>query len=332
MRPVKKTAITQYNRVDYDVLRTYLFTQIGAYCSYCEQPIGNDSAVEHKVPKSARNGFDTQATEWRNVLLACQSCNSAKSDQPSKRAVDIIDQGSNDEDWYLATLRLWVWPDRNSNMPSQPAPPVDEIYQLIRYERSARTQESLVNAGLLRKNWGSVVPAWAQAPQTKTWVLPNDNYINTLGTSANAMRLRVKNTIAGLNLNFNDTDDRRYNDRRVDNRDAARNDALSALGELEGIYFSGVPGPSKAPVIVTIKTVREAALATGFWSVWFSVFREALDNPAAGTRWHGVSADDRKKVLSRTLLYYYPDEQGGKETVSLFPGTDNTRINMGAFS
>ncbi len=330
MRPVKKRAITVYNGNDYDVLRTYLFSRIGAYCSYCEQPVANDSAVEHKIPKAAAQGFPRQATEWRNLLLACQSCNAAKWQTPSKQDVHG-DARQDREEWYLEALKLWVWPDSTAAMRYQPAPSVDEIYRLIRFEHSPKTQDALATAGLVRKPWRTAMaPAWALAPQTKTWVLPNDNYITTQPNPV-VLRQRVVATIAGLNLNLNNTDDPGYNNRRVDNRDDARGAALGALGQLETVY-AGTPNPATDRVILTVKTIREAALATGFWSVWFWVFREALENPAAGTRWYGVSKANRQEILERTLLYYYPNEQGGNPAAPLFPGTDDSRLNLAAFT
>lgn len=324
MRPVTKQTITQYNQNDYDVLRTYLFSNLGAYCSYCEQPIGNDSAVEHKVPQSTVRGFRTRATQWRNLLIACQSCNSTKSAKPDKR--DVPNHSNDTETWYMETLNLWVWPDRNPNLPNQPAPPVDQTYRLFRYERSARTQEWLYQQGLLRKPWGVNAPAWAQAPQTKTWVMPDDTYI---GTDA-ALRQRVLNTIVGLNLNLNNTDDPGYNDRRVDNRDAAYLTAQTALTHLHTVY-AGSNRTDVDRVILTVQAIREAALASGFWSIWFMLFRAALDNPVNGTPWYGVPKADREELLARSLLYYYPAEQNGNGTVPLFPGTDDTRLNLGAF-
>src|ERR1700733_6857828 len=130
MRPVIKPFIVQYNEDDYDVLRTYLFDALGPYCSYCEAPISNASAVEHKVPKETLSRF---ATAWYNLLIACQSCNSAKGQTP-------LNKNNN----YRDTLAQWVWPDKIEQLRSDPRPglPVDETCKLLTYEYSSKTRLS----------------------------------------------------------------------------------------------------------------------------------------------------------------------------------------------
>jgi 5-methylcytosine-specific restriction endonuclease McrA len=327
MRPVTKKKIDQYNKDDYDVLRDYLFRAIGSYCSYCEQPVSNDSAVEHKVPKSARKGNAAYATQWRNLLLCCQSCNSAKSDRPEFTTN------------YASTLNLWVWPDTTAAMGiGQPETEGDETNRLFKFVRDPRTQEALWRSGFLRDYWDGAVPAAAQASRTMTWIVPNDNYINTLGANKNSALARVKATLQGLNLNRYEPDNPTYNDRRVMNRDAAWGAAQSALVRLETVCrAAGRVDPKDPEVMLMVKVIRDSAIATGFWSVWFAIFRDAFDNPSAGSYWQGQQKGDLRLLLDRILYKYYDEEcppevrygnpTGRRLQRLVFPGTDDTRLN-----
>jgi hypothetical protein len=339
MRPLVRNPIVQYSNTDYDVLRTYLVSQFGLYCAYCEQPVTNDSAVEHKVPKSAKRGFPDFATQWRNVLLACQACNSAKSASPDKKEAD--DQNLGEEEWYLATADLWVWPDRYKDESNPAYPPADDIYLWIQYDLSEKSQLELFAAGLVRNTWGAGRPDWVKNKVKKIWVVPDEAVIKTLPAAKQVpTRKRIRATISGLNLNFYNFTDLKYNDRRVDNRYAAYLQATAALDQLHEIYQnSNIPigknsRTESERVITIVKAIREAAQATGFWSIWFTVFRTVLNAPAAGTPWYFATKDDRLELLTRTLVFYYPNERENDPTGSapVFPGTDVTRLALDQFT
>lgn len=53
-----------------------LIDRLGQYCSYCEQHIPANLAVEHVQPKDLHPQL---RNEWSNFLLACVNCNSIKS-------------------------------------------------------------------------------------------------------------------------------------------------------------------------------------------------------------------------------------------------------------
>src|SRR5262245_57113290 len=148
MRPVEKKGDTpQYDPDAYDVMRGYLFQQIGSYCSYCEQPISNDSAVEHKVPKSERSGGELYDTKWYNLLLSCQSCNSAKGDK-DPQALGVS---------YRTALELWVWPDTTpkNEIRHDPEYKGNETNKLFKFVRDARSQAQLCRDGFLSPTtWG----------------------------------------------------------------------------------------------------------------------------------------------------------------------------------
>lgn len=84
----------------------HLKTRLGRYCSFCERKVVSNLAVEHKQPKSAA---PTLERDWRNLLLACGNCNSAKGRQ-------VVDDTSA------------LWPDR------------DNTFSALRYLPSGRVQ------------------------------------------------------------------------------------------------------------------------------------------------------------------------------------------------
>jgi hypothetical protein len=314
MRPVIKPYIVQYNEDDYDVLRTYLFDALGPYCSYCEAPISNDSAVEHKVPKETLSRF---ATAWYNLLIACQSCNSAKGQTP-------LNKNNN----YRDTLAQWVWPDKTEQLRSDPRPglPVDETYKLLTYEYSSKTQVQLQNAGIARN--AQVTMPWSTTAYRMLWVLPN---ATTIGTNT-TLETRVKTTIARLNLNSYDSSSSAYNDRRVINRTAAYTAAVATQNNLETAVRIAGGNARDARVLLVIQACRQTIIATGFWSVWFWVFRSALQNPPLTSYWHQFSQADRRYLLEALLIYYISPAERANANESIFAGTDYDRLNMGSFT
>lgn len=79
MRPVDRgPAPRQYSK--YGDAICDLESRLGSYCSYCERPMANGLAVEHKIPKMLGSGL---GLDWTNFLLGCVICNSIKSDTVS---------------------------------------------------------------------------------------------------------------------------------------------------------------------------------------------------------------------------------------------------------
>ena len=58
--------------------RDHLIGRIGDYCSYCEVCLHGSIHVEHVRPKDPN---PLREREWSNFLLACENCNSIKSDK-----------------------------------------------------------------------------------------------------------------------------------------------------------------------------------------------------------------------------------------------------------
>ena len=81
----------------YQNARRDLIDRLGDFCSYCEQKLETDLAIEHVCPRSCP---ETQHLEcsWENFLLACRNCNSIKRDTP------ITPE----------TLDEYLWPDRDN--------------------------------------------------------------------------------------------------------------------------------------------------------------------------------------------------------------------------
>lgn len=321
MRPVSKPTIVQYNQDDYDVLRTFLFIALGGYCSYCEAPISNDSAVEHKVPKNGGTGFPICATQWRNLLIACQSCNSAKGQKPSR--ADAYNPG-NQESFYLNTLNLWVWPDKTGQMPQQASPAVDESLRLFKFEYSEQSQVQLGGRGLVRPSSIQPTLSWANERHKMVWVIPNEAFI---GANA-ALRTRVLTTIQGLNLNYYNSSDTTFNDRRVLNRTMAADRAGKALANLQSVVTKANNNLYHDAVLLMIKAIRQTIIATGFWSVWFGIFRGALSNQDPSACWNQFDLHHRKRLFETLLVYYH--ERGVPDLI--FAGTDYDRLDMGNFT
>ncbi len=75
MRPINKgeppRSYTEYKYAKIDLKK-----RIGSICSYCEMYIGNQPDIEHVIPKSKD---ESKELEWDNFLIACKTCNRAKS-------------------------------------------------------------------------------------------------------------------------------------------------------------------------------------------------------------------------------------------------------------
>ena len=72
---VAHTIKTQYK--PYGDAKDPLAANIGAFCSYCEEPRAlADIHIDHVEPKSKEGAL----YDWENFLLACNMCNSCKKD------------------------------------------------------------------------------------------------------------------------------------------------------------------------------------------------------------------------------------------------------------
>jgi hypothetical protein len=93
MRPVNRgRAPRKYTK--YQQALSDLEGRLDRYCSYCERRFLGNLAVEHIAAKSRKKSLKNA---WKNFLLGCGNCNSAKG---SKR--------TNDTDF--------LWPDRDNTL------------------------------------------------------------------------------------------------------------------------------------------------------------------------------------------------------------------------
>jgi hypothetical protein len=322
MRPVRKFPAARNYGGNYGVMRQRLLERIGSYCSYCEAPVTNDTAVEHKVAKAGGTGFPDRADDWVNLLLACQACNSAKGSHPDKNDTRLKPPG------FANVMDLWIWPDQRED-PNGGHNLVDKTLEMLTYERSARTQQALVAAGWARvPSTKQANGAWYTTPATCVWVVPNTTW---LATQPPAMLERVQTTLQGLNLNHHDPWSLKYGDRRVANRTYAWTDAeqcATDLGNLWATFPATTTEPQRladAGLRLMVRSIRSTALAVGYWSVWYTVLRAALQVTTAPP-WQGVSAGTREQLLKWILVEYARGERDPGASQLIFPGTAVNRV------
>lgn len=100
-----------------------LGAQLGKFCSYCEQFLPGQVAVEHCTPKAQ---FPLFTLCWDNFLLACDACNgpTGKGQNPSRRTVNQWGQFGDDDTARNVAIRgtalnpngaHYLWPDLNPN-------------------------------------------------------------------------------------------------------------------------------------------------------------------------------------------------------------------------
>lgn len=318
MRPLNKLNSPPNYEGKYGVMRQRLLDRIGSWCSYCEAPLTNDAAVEHKVPKTADKGFPERATEWVNLLLACQTCNSAKGPAPLKT-----------EQTFEVVMNSWIWPDCRPD-PTGGGTLTDETLNVLTYEMTLRSQEALEKEGVARVPSGTSRNGyWRTASQVKVWVVANEQHI---GNNTPLLE-RVKATIKGLNLNYYNEFDAKCSDRRVDNRTRAWEVATDCAADLAAVWES-IRGEPQArlehrDLRLVVRSIRSTALSVGYWSVWWTVLRSALQTD----RWTRVDSAIRSELLEAILVRYWEGERDwdGEQTDMapplIFAGTDTARIN-----
>jgi hypothetical protein len=255
---------------DYSYFRPDLIASVGEYCSYCEVPLGVNLAVEHMLSKTS----SFNAEDWNNLLLACANCNSHKLAKTRSEA----------------DLAEYYWPSkRYSNF---------NTFDMLAYRREAKTVLDLAAAGVFL--WPPTSRPRSLYPFTDTqtydyvWVYPSAAY-----AADPARTSMIKKTIMlmGLNDFTPDDNDPKASDRRVFNRTTAWIRAEQLASQLER-YFTFPP--NRVAIALLKEQIKQAAIATGFWSVWMTVFRSHAF----------VDANTRNQVLREIFL-----------SPNAFPGT-----------
>ncbi len=242
---------------EYGSIRIDLIGRIGEYCSYCEVPLGVNLAIEHMLSKV----FSLNDIDWNNSLLACTNCNSRKKDQLGSEAA----------------LQNYFWPqtvDSNKGL---------NTFDLLRYRRATlNLKTDIVDKGLLVLPQARANKPYVTNQYDAVWVEVNPNY----AASPESDKIKRTITLTGLNDYVPDDGDPKASDRRVANRTAAWGRAVTAADALAK-YFAphnqtAVQNPNKAatdaaadPKIRLLKRqIAMTAVATGFWSVWVTVFKD----------------------------------------------------------
>ena len=172
MRPVDKGSdLGEFH--PYNDAQQPLQNRLGEFCSYCERWIAGGIHVEHKKPKAHYGELEFQ---WRNFLLACGNCNSAKGSGRFE-------------------LEDYVWPDADNTMKAfeygaegRILPKVgfgDELDQKIENTWTLfglnRHPDATVHSFKLPttkdKRWIHRKKEWDKATKNKTSLLENDNTV-----------------------------------------------------------------------------------------------------------------------------------------------------------
>jgi len=101
MRPIDKGNCPQINGTDktvadYKDWRADLIARIGYYCVYCNMALSHQLHVEHVVPKVPLAGHTAgNLLAWDNMLISCEKCNRAKSNQNSDETIHYLPEYHN---------------------------------------------------------------------------------------------------------------------------------------------------------------------------------------------------------------------------------------------
>lgn len=273
-RPLGGTRSDQKQAVDairnkvaaaYKLAAVPLTEELGPFCSFCETRLPGLLEVEHCVPKSEYPSF---ALSWENFLLACNPCNTAKGNVPSRSTV---------RSWSAARLR---------NEPG--------FYSEIRSRHYVWADVGGRSHGWLPVGLEAYNPAlgtWAALPMNEAAHLDNEEVSRDFGKrevqakiydtaskahvqrsvrtqlvyAAGAAAARGQEMLQLCSLNDNGNLASTY-DRRVFNR------TLAWLGCVESLkaYRTAVDHVMQA---ATWKMLLQNSAVVGFYSVWLSIIR-----------------------------------------------------------
>lgn len=275
--PARETArgVNLKRVIDFSYYRPDLVANLGEYCSYCEVPLGVNLAVEHLLSKT--NSLN--AEDWDNLLLACTNCNSHKLNK-TKSSKDL-------ENYFWPSMRY---------------PGGFNTYDMMVYRKEAKTVEQLANDKVFlwppKSRPQKLYPNSSTQTYDQVWVYPSPTY-----ATDQAKTKKIKDTILlmGLNDFTPDDNDPKASDRRVANRTIAWDRATRLAGYLEPYYQN--PVGNQGAISLLKAQIKETAIATGFWSVWMTVF--------STYNFNNLVNDAERKQLLRDLFLG-----------DAFPGTD----------
>lgn len=271
-----------------------LIGTFGAYCAYCEIPVEIACQVEHKVPKNIHQGNPNLDANWSNLLPACGPCNRAKHESPP--------QDKRDE---------YLWPDESEIWFSPIADQSSFAYALVSVGARRITYDKdnvKQTEGLGEKNVVIVKPGGVAAEKAK----------KTIGLCKLNGTIDTKNKPQAQWMH---TVSANYSDRRVEYRTAAWTEAVNAAARLKTIYDECPDKQNDGHMALRSDMehlVTCSAVATGFWSVWLTVFHNETLGWGAGT----LSEADRTALLHRLFVVAPPHL---RNTELCFPGTNEER-------
>jgi hypothetical protein len=299
-------------------------------------------------PSGAENWQYSQklSNDWRNVHAICLSCHRARFPtldfnlglkRLDGQTVDVLKTAARSsrglEDGQIvflfnSTRQNLVWPQLITNLDGLTLAPGDDIWNLLTFEASSRSQTNLVGVGLVRLSNQDAGQTWATTPQAMVWIIPNEAAISQLA-DASDVRGRVQATILHFNLNYHNGT---FYDTRVANRTNVFGIARDTFNALTGIVQSVRGFVTKEEdlehenVLTLLLAIRETVRATGFWSVWVWVFQVSLFSTDQNNIWNNYSVDARKGILYSLFVEYEVPSDEESVFVEVLPGTDSNRL------
>lgn len=292
MRPLKRpdsaSKIETASYGNYNDFQPSLLYLYGPYCAFCETPLKNKVDIEHKLSKSTVPQFETT---FNNLVLACMNCNSSKGNK-----IDLSNFGD------------YVWPDGFVDPSSYKASTAKSAYA-----NNYSLYICYYKGNFARKNYDTtLISAKDKLPVDGTagvWAVPFAHKVDpfplTGGTpkfSPNPNLLRyATNTILLTKLNTKDTDSRSLLKRRED---------IWNLAAKAADAYKNAPAKIKPQFI---EQIRILAVASGFWSIWMTVFYIEKKIPWA--------------QVEKILIEHPSRNNNWNESKEIFPGTDISRIH-----
>lgn len=254
--------------------RGALIARIGQVCSYCEAPVYSHMHVEHRL---AKDSFPAHALSWPNFLISCPTCNSIKGDTPDQSTPNR----KSESDSVTYNTNNYFWPNAywSAFQNGSPLPFRYELKTLAHVRskwvfKNALTSKELASwLGDYRSGKAAVRDGKMSRPtQTRGY-----DYIGleiSWGTTLNNTNQGIVRATLGLtdvNKLLNAVKAQKSIDRRIEMRTATYFKALVLAERLKDVESVGNQTLTDAVSRQAAKTIA----ATGFWGVWFHVFRSA---------------------------------------------------------
>ncbi len=260
----------------YQYARGPLIETLGQYCSYCEMRLETSLAVEHKMPKSEDS---TLLAVYKNFLLACTNCNSTKSN----KVFDEVLWPDEDNTWCafdyddLGMVSVYNDDEKWTEL-------AENTIKMAGLDKKPSTDSHLLKASDRRVQnrqgtWKKADRALKSLQRISERV--DDLTEATISAEKEYARLNelVPSTIIGMGA--------KQFDLKLCNEKLT--DVTGALSKATQIQDD------------TRNLIRDLALASGYWSVWMTVFRDYIDfqkvliKSFPGTYQHVLSTNvDRK--------------------------------------